>query len=51
MKGPLLARVRKTGNKVKELPLPLATFYPAFPCGETTEVSIIYRIIDERDAL
>lgn len=51
MKGPLLARVKKTCNKAKELLLPLATFYSAFSCKETTEVSIIYRIIDERDAL
>lgn len=51
MKGPLLARVRKACNKAKELLLPLVTFYSAFSCKETTEVSIIYRIIDERDAL
>lgn len=51
MKGPLLAGVRKTCNKAKAPPLPLATFYPAFFCKETTEVSIIYSITDERDAL
>lgn len=51
MKGPLLASVRKTCNKAKELPLLLATFYHAFSCRETTEVSIIYRITDDMDAL